>query len=226
MSTILTFSGWTQPADALSAIAPGADHVDYADAPDIDTLARQLAGAPYDVVIGWSLGGIIARELLASGALRARALVSLAAPYQFVRDARVAHAMPAATFHQFYHNYRDDTRRTVSRFHGLVAKGDREPKRVLQALTHHPRVAEVERWLPWMDFLQRHSAENRDYSQLPPSLIVHGSEDAIVPAAQSHLLREVLPQARHRLWEGASHALHLHNPARLQREIGAFVDAC
>lgn len=218
---ILTFSGWTQPADALLSLYPQAEYVDYAHHRSLDAIAGELTGAPYDLVIGWSLGGIIARQLLQSGALRAKGLVSIAAPYQFVRDKHVAEAMPADTFEQFYANYRDDTARTVKRFHGLLIKGDARHKEIARYLQHHPQVEKVEAWLPWMDFLRDYSAHHHTYDALPPTLILHGSEDAIVPAAQSALLAQKIP-ATHAILEGSGHAPHWHDASWMRAQIDRF----
>jgi pimeloyl-ACP methyl ester carboxylesterase len=224
MTHILTLSGWTQPSDALKDIAPEAYHLDYGGARNVAEVAERLPQRDYDLIIGWSLGGIIARELMADHGLNTPAFVSIASPYQFVRTDAVNAAMSPDIFSQFYANYRDDTQRTVNRFHGLVAKGDRDSRRIMQALTHHPKVLEVDQWLPWMDFLESHSAAARDYSALPPSLILHGTEDAIVPYPQSHLLQQALPNTVHHSWEGAGHALHLHDAPRLRQEITDFYE--
>ena len=83
-------------------------------------------------------------------------------------------------------------------------------------------VMETARWLPWMDFLESHSAGGTDYSHLPPSLILHGRRDAIVPVAQAIRLATALPHSTLSIWEEAGHALHHHDAARLRREIEMF----
>jgi len=221
---ILTISGWTQPADALLPIVPHADHLDYAGLEGFDAVSVAATSGHYDVIIGWSLGGVISRQLLKRGALSAKVLVLLSSPFRFVVDHRVSEAMPADVFEQFYANYRDDTQRTVNRFHGLVAKGDRDARRILDALSHHPLVLQTEHWLPWMDVLRDYNGFDEDYGLLPPTLIVHGREDAIVPYRQSEFLHQHLPQSEHEGWEGCGHAPHLHDASRLQARIQRFVE--
>lgn len=220
---ILTISGWTQPSDALLGIAPGADVLDYFAATDVRTAAGRLPAREYDRVIGWSLGGILAREMIADGLLKADRLISLASPYQFVRTPNWPHAMPPETFELFTANYRDDTQRTVNRFHGLVAKGDTHARRIMGELSHHPHVLETDLWLPWMDFLRSYSADGRDYTPLPPTLIVHGTADAIVPVQQVEPLALRIPNQKTEIWDNAGHALHHHDPIRLRKLIEEFV---
>lgn len=224
---ILTFSGWSRPADALRPLAPSADTFDYFDAgrPDIRAIAAQLPRRDYDLVIGWSLGGVLARRLLQTGHLRARAFVSLSAPLQFVRDTRVRDAMPPETFERFYTNYRDDPARTAARFHGLLVKNDRHHRRILGELTHHPRVQEADAWLRWMDFLATYSALDHRYDALPPSLLIHGAGDAIVPVAQAYHLSEHLGAAALHVLPHCGHAPHHHDPDGLRRRIAAFYEA-
>lgn len=216
---ILTLSGWTQPADALLGVAPNAEMFDYIEHSPESILTHQ---GEYDAVIGWSLGGILARKLLQTGAVKARALVSIAAPYQFVRSATMHEAMPQDTFELFSANYRDDTERTASRFGGLLIKGDSRAKQLRGLLAHHERIGETEHWLRWMDFLRDYSAHEADYSLLPKTLIIHGAQDAIVPAIQGHKLAEKLGGKLHIL-PNAGHAPHLHAPDEVRALIKEFI---
>lgn len=219
---LLTLSGWTQPADALLALLPQADHFDYAGLNGFDAVSKAINTTDYDMVIGWSLGGVIARQLIQRGVLRAHALVLLSSPFRFVRNAHIHEAMPPDIFEQFYANYRDDTKRTVDRFHGLIAKGDMYAKRILNELSHHPFVMQTDVWLPWMDVLCEYNGFTQDYSMLPPSLIIHGQSDAIVPYEQSEYLHQHLPNSQHERWEHCGHAPHLHDPERLAERIRNF----
>ena len=216
---ILTLSGWTQPADALDVLAPHAQTFDYIDHSPESILTHK---GEYDLIIGWSLGGVIARRLLARGAVQAGALISIAAPYQFVRGGEVHHAMPQDTFEQFYANFRDDTPRTSSRFHGLLLKGDSRAREIRDQLSHHPRLHETPLWLRWMDFLREYSAHEADYSSLPKTLIIHGEQDAIIPVEQGRMLADKLGAKLH-LLPGAAHAPHLHDPAGVRRAIEEFI---
>lgn len=216
---ILTLSGWTQPIDALDAIAPAAEKLDYLDHTPESVLEHS---GQYDVVIGWSLGGVLARMLLASEAISAGALVMIASPYQFVRGGAVQEAMLEDTFEQFYANFRDDTPRTIKRFNGLLLKGDAHAREIQGAFKHHPRIEESALWLRWLAFLRDYSAHEADYSKLPKTLIIHGAQDAIVPVAQAHLLAKKLGAELHIL-PNAGHAPHYHNAAQVRAVIEAFV---
>jgi len=215
----LTLSGWTQPADALLPLAPGAAVFDYSEYASPEASFSALAQFKHaEHVIAWSMGGQLALRAIAAGVLAPRRLTLIAAPWQFVtrRD-----GMDPTTFEQFRANYAQNPARTKTRFHALVAKGDRYLQRVMAELTHHHAVEDTPRWLPWLDELGRASLEGLDFSRVPPTLIVHGAEDAIVPVAQGEKLAALLPNATLRRWEGAGHAPHVHDLARLRAEIAA-----
>lgn len=220
---ILTISGWTQTPQAFEEVFPHAESLDYADASSIEHIAKSIGHNDYDIVIGWSLGGILARQLLNYHSLNAKALISVAAPLQFVRDHRITDAMAADTFEQFYQNFSEDTERTVTRFHGLLAKGDKHGSEILkQRAEHHDRIHEADAWLAWMDFLRQYSALDHAYDNLPPTLIIHGMKDAIVPVAQAFHLGEYFNHCDVSLISDCGHAPHWHHPQQMAQTIEAF----
>lgn len=220
---ILTLSGWTQPADALRRVVAHADVVDYATSRSMEDVGKKLPAREYDVVIGWSMGGLIARQLIKAGYLRAKALVALSSAFQFVRDEQCQAGMPKDTFELFYSNYRDDTERTIRRFQGLLGKGDKHYKRLAAEFEHHPEVMQTEHWMPWLDVLRQYSAGREDYSMLPPTLIVHGMNDEVIRVEQAKHLHAHLDNATLELWEDCAHAPHLHDTERLRATISKFV---
>ena len=217
----LILSGWTQPIDALAHIETDAATFDYSDYPTLAAAFDALKNVNHTTCVAWSMGGQIALAAIASGALQVAHLTLIAVPYQFVSDVSVSDAMDPLTFNQFRSNYASNPARTKTRFHGLVAKGDRDFSRVLGALTHHPEVENTARWLPWLDRLAEGSIAALDLDRVPPTLIIHGAADAIVPVSQAALLAEKLPQVQVHLWPESGHAPHVHDAVRLRAEIAA-----
>lgn len=217
----LTLSGWTQPADDVArALAIGAATFDYSEYTSAHAAFEALhAYGDTPHIVAWSLGAQLAMRAIAAGVLNPRHLTIIAAPYQFVQTPDFGTAMGETTFAMFRENYATNPARTKERFHGLVAKGDRDTRRILSLLGHHPQVENTVRWLPWLDELGSVSLQALDLSRVPPTLIVHGTQDAIVPVAQAQMLADQLPSASVSLWEGVAHAPHWHDGARLLREI-------
>jgi pimeloyl-[acyl-carrier protein] methyl ester esterase len=220
----LALSGWAQPADAVAnAIAPDAAIFDYSDYPSAEaSFAGLQKFADAEQVIGWSLGGQLALRAMAAGILKPKSLVLIGVPYQFLQSPQVKTAMDPLTYTTFRNNYAADPARTSARFHALVAKGDQKFRSVMDQLDHHEAVADTSRWLPWFDVLGEVSLHDVDLSATPAALIIHGEADGIVPVAQAEMLANALPSAHLQRWEGAAHAPHLHDAARLREAIAAL----
>jgi len=220
--TTLTLSGWAQPADALAHLADDARVFDFSDYASPETAIAALSNIPHTRCIAWSMGGTLALAAIAAGAIAPRHLTLIGAPYQFVQSADYRAAMDPLTYQRFHDNYQRDPARTKERFLALIAKGDREATRVMRALRHHQDVENTDRWLPWLQHLGTAQAM---FANASPTLIIHGAADAIVPAAQGETLAALLPQAQLSLWQGVGHAPHVHDAARLRREIAAHQKA-
>lgn len=219
MSTIL-LSGWAQPADALAHLAPDAKLFDYSDYSAANEAIEALKAINPTHVIAWSLGGQLALRGVAMGGLGLKHLTVIGAPLQFVSDATLK-GMDPTTYQLFRDSYANDPIRTKARLHALIAKDDREMKRVMSMLSHHPKVDNVAHWLPWLEDLAAHRLDVSALASAPPTLIIHGMNDAIVPFAQGEALAEALPHAQLNAWAEVGHAPHMHDAPRLIAEITA-----
>lgn len=212
----LTLSGWATPADSLAkAIAPDAatfDYSDYASAEESFEGLRRFADVEH--IIGWSMGGQLALRATAAGVLRPKRLTLIGVPFQFVQSADVTAAMDPFTFATFRENYIAEPERTASRFHALVANGDKLFKHVASKMHLHHEAAQTRRWLPWFDDLGQATLAGMDLSMVPATTIIHGTEDTIVPVAQAEMIARALPNATVQQWEGVAHAPHLHDSDR------------
>ena len=218
----LILSGWAQPVGALAMLEMDALTFDYSDyaSPEESFLNLQRF-RDIDHIIAWSLGGQLAVRAIAAGVLSPKHLTLIAAPYQFVSAGDIL-GMDPLTFAQFHQNYAQNPARTKARFHALVAKGDAKANAVLAQLTHHPNVENTARWLPWLDALATTSLIESDLVRVPPTPIVHGENDAIVPVNQAMWFAKRLPHAQLQRWPETGHAPHLHDAARLIAEITIY----
>lgn len=217
--SILTLSGWNYPADGLAQLVPDAQYFEFSDYPGPDEAINALS-AYRNVrhVIGWSTGGWLAMQAIHAGVLAPESLLLLATPYQFVSDERFKDGMGPTTFEQFRANYAVDPERTASRFHALIAKGDKDMRGVMSRLSHHAHAADTSRWLPWLDALaSRNLAHVR--IKTPSITLIHGENDSIVPVVQSAHLQAHHPQMKYELWQNTCHAPHLHDTERFLSHV-------
>lgn len=221
---ILTFSGWAQPYDSIQHLLPGSEAIDYA-SHDETSLFTYLSHthADAELAIGWSLGGQLAVRAIANTVLNPKKLVLIAAPFQFVADQQFPHAMPKELFEIFYDNYKNDTARTVSKFTGLIAKGDSNQTHVESILRENTQGLDSERWRPWLYNLGHFSARALDFSHFPPTLIVHGEKDAIVKVEHARIYNQTIPASKIVVLPQVAHAPHLHDEEQFHTILHEFL---
>ena len=214
--TILTLSGWTQPADALARIVPGSVYFDYSDYANPEaSFAGLKQFKDIEKIVAWSMGGQLALRAIAAGVLNPKKLVLVATAYKFVSE----NGMDDFTFAQFRANYATDASRSKTRFHGLIAKGDARHKEIVGLLGHHPEVENTNRWLPWLDDLAKFDVATLELQRVPETLIIHGENDVIVPVAQSEILAKRLSSGTLEKWQECGHAPHLHDTSRFTARL-------
>ena len=219
----ICLSGWGQPFDALSGIAPDAKHIDYAHASNAGEAVRMIALEEPQCVIGWSLGGQLAVRAVAAGMIAPKYLVLIATPYQFVRNETLPLGMPREQFDQFHQNYAKNPKRTLNKAWELVHHNDIRADYISLHLHSYDKDEVQKRdWLRWLRLLDGFSCDALEFAHFPPTLLVHGSHDVVVEPAQSLRFQEKIPGAQLHVWEGCGHAPHWHDEARLKREIAAF----
>jgi 3-oxoadipate enol-lactonase len=57
-----------------------------------------------------------------------------------------------------------------------------------------------------------------------PTLVLHGTEDRLVPVENGRRMAELIPGAELHLLEGAGHAYHWEQPAEADRAVLAFLE--
>ncbi|MCQ4121971.1 alpha/beta fold hydrolase [Rhodococcus tibetensis] len=57
-----------------------------------------------------------------------------------------------------------------------------------------------------------------------PVLVMHGTEDSVVDVAAGRHAADLVPNAQASFWEGCDHGPFVEDPARFVKEVGEFVD--
>jgi pimeloyl-[acyl-carrier protein] methyl ester esterase len=209
-----TLSGWGQPHDALAHIAPGA--VEYARHTNV---ADALASIPAsDTLIGWSLGGQLAVRAVATGLLKPSRLILIATPFQFVATPENPLGMKRDLFDKFRDNYARNPLRTLHKSGELILKGDRKDLRAHLDAQNKDAIAAYD-WLNWLTLLDGFTCENLNFSDFPPTLLIHGDNDAVVAHHQSETLARHIPNVTLKTLQGCGHAPHWHAPDQLRQWI-------
>jgi pimeloyl-ACP methyl ester carboxylesterase len=191
-------------------------------AADLEALLDSL-GLERLAVVGWSMGGFVAQRLAARSPGRVAALALLSTdpggPEAVVASPEV---WAKLTDHSGTPRQRA-TRLLSLLFPAAVASEiDRqfgEQVAAARAALSLDTLRAQERAMDDWHVEPRIRSDGRR----PPLLIVHGTEDAVIPAANAELLAADWPQAEVELFAGGGHAFMAQEPARLAALLRDFL---
>lgn len=210
---MLCLTGWQQKSDALAVIVPNALHFNYAAYDNADAMFRALPQEA-ELAVGWSLGGQLLVRAIAGGFLKAEKLILLSVPFQCVADEYFSHAMSAADFKNIRASYAGDPCMMVAQFQAIAGFGD---KKVIRELSHGITI--WDNGLFWLEELGRITCRWFDFSLLPETVIVHGTGDKVIDAAQAKEFAARIASTQCVLLPEMSHALHLQAPEQLRELV-------
>lgn len=188
-----------------------------------------LLDAQFDesvIVLGWSLGGIIAQHWAASAPLKVERLILLASTPCFTQHEDWLFGMAAETLQQFAAELEKNHAATLRRFLALQVRGSEQERELLMALREQlfsrgePNISALRGGL---DILR--DADLRE--QLPaitqPTLAIAGQRDKLTPPEASYYLAQVMPNARVEEIAGAAHAPFLSHTETVVQHIKKFL---
>jgi pimeloyl-[acyl-carrier protein] methyl ester esterase len=193
-----------------------------------DWAARTINDIPQGaVLVGWSLGAMLAMAIAARAPQRISRLVLLAATPSFIKRNDWQYALDAETTTAFRENFRKDPARTLERFTSLQALGDSARSIVSNALRanlanpqlHASALAHGLRLLEQSDLR----------NALPPvsmrCLLVHGEQDALMPISAAHWLAHRWSGSETFMLPATGHAAFLSQPQAVAARIKQFIHA-
>lgn len=199
--------------------SPGGD--DFSLGTVLEALAASLP--PKAVVMGWSLGGMLAVALAARYPERVSRVITLASNLCFVASPEWPDAMAPAVNQRFTADFERSPARTLKRFAALVAHGDGKERTLCATLS---RLIDAEPSLHWVQALGVLARlDNRQsFRQLQsPGLHLFGENDALVPAAVAAQLPAINPRQRVMLVANTGHAPHLSQPDKVAGAVQDFL---
>ena len=231
MSTPMVFlHGWGQSRqvwyqqissfpEAMFLNLPGhggsAEHDDW-----IEAIAEQLSDSP-SIIVGWSLGGIIAMQLTLKHPEKVRGMALISTTPSFCnrtnRDQTVwNYGCQQQIFDAFESGIKANSAKTMGRFFMLMLQGDTISRSDYNQIAlssidrgHPPTQATLTKGLNHLASTDLRS----DVSSIStPVLLMHGAQDAIIPTAAGAWLAKRLPHPTWQAFEGCGHAPFLTHP--------------
>ena len=163
------------------------------------------------IVVGWSLGGMIATRIAVQHPEKIQRLITLACNATFVERKDWPYAMGEKTFSEFFHGFEQYPDKTLARFIALQSMGDAQRKLVSSKLKKFlPEQIDYREWLRALAILR--DMDNRDLIDDIgiPTLMVFGSHDTLVPCdVAEHINKNKNITAQ--VIKNCGHAIHISN---------------
>ncbi|HSD36332.1 MAG TPA: alpha/beta fold hydrolase [Rhodocyclaceae bacterium] len=193
-----------------------------------DWAARLLDEVPAGaILIGWSLGAMLALAMAARAPQHISRMVLIAATPSFIKRQDWQHALDADTTTAFRQNFRNSPMRTLDRFIALQALGDTERSQVTAVL--RASIADANQQASALAHGLRLLEQSDLRGALPPAslrcLLIHGEQDALMPVAASHWLAHRWSSSETLIMSGVGHAAFLSQPATVATRIRQFIHA-
>ena len=178
----------------------------------LEGLRQMLAQeAPKPLLLGWSLGGLLALGIALQHPGLLAGLVLISSSPAFCQRPDWSPAIPAATLEDFAQHLREDPQGTRRRFLALQVLNDPQGRRALEGLSAWPMPDQT--CLADGLGLLRAVDLRAQLTALPmPVRLVHGRQDRIVPVGAGEYLHECLIGSRLAVLERSGHAPFLSQP--------------
>jgi pimeloyl-[acyl-carrier protein] methyl ester esterase len=220
-------------ADLYTPALPG--HLGEASSapPTLSAWAEALVPAlpPAAVIVGWSLGALLALELARFHPQKVARLVLIGATPRFVSGPDWPHGLTPETVTAFINGYASQPAATLRRFLALQTLGDAARRRLLPQLeaacVPHPAAQPLPALADGLQILV--DSDLRPPPTLAaieqPAHLIHGDGDALMPLAAARSLADALSHARLSVLANCGHAPLLSRPAECAALIRAQLDA-
>ena len=160
------------------------------------------------ILLGWSLGGLVAMQLALKIPDKLQALIMMTATPSFMHRDSWSCAMAQDTLENFAANLKDNVKTTLNRFLSLQIKGCDNARDLLKQLkagfSSRPQ-ADEKVLETGLSFLHDIDLRNKLDHLSVPSLWIFGERDTLVPACASKALKTYLPNASVKVIPGAGH---------------------
>jgi len=232
----LLIAGWAQEKESLAPLAQALHEVKNPIlistsllAGEKQTYAQNLAEMIHSlseppVIIGWSMGGMIAIETLGGNDIPVRALVLISSTARFCDAADYACGIPARSVKAMQLGLEKAPERTLMAFfRALHAPNPTENKELTEQVkkTIASGINPLKQGLNYL--IKADLRDNLEKIRIP-TLVMHGEKDGIIPFGASEYLANSLPQGR--LWMNSEmgHDLPVREAASVSKIISAFIE--
>lgn len=190
------------------------------------TLQTLAAVPPGSVVLGWSLGGLVALEAALRMPQRMRGLMLVNSTPRFITAEDWPHAMPPEQLQEFAVGLAQDYKDTLQRFLSLQVRGDESARASLRQLRDslfahgEPDTASLATGL---DILKDSDLRSRLKDVSVATRVLAGGYDRLTPAAAGEYMADHIPGAELEVFPKSAHAPFLSHADAFVAAVLKFV---
>ena len=229
---IVLISGWAMPAGAMESLAEALDahhrRVSVIELPGLveelaaykkvhdwnsllDYIDQQLFEKPV-VLVGWSMGGMLATLYASRYPDRVAGVINLAANVCFVASNRWPDGIDPALFASFYEGMTKSAEKTLQQFIMLCTAGTKarkEQARELQALITNTDL-QTDTLVNLLTLIKESDLRSAYADLVCPVTHFFGQQDALVPVSSAEAIRSQLPTHQVEVLDGG-HCFFMEN---------------
>jgi pimeloyl-ACP methyl ester carboxylesterase len=226
---ILSFAGWAQTPSSLEKPLSSAfpsykiihfDYSKFSSTEECFDALRNLNIKP-KIIAGWSLGGQIAARAIETRIFNPELLILFSTPFEFVKSAKIAAAMPESSFNIFRENFVKNSLQTLEKFSLLMMLGDSKRAKEL-ADNLYLTQENYKNLIFWLDELKRFSCHDLDFTNFPKTLIIHGQGDMVVNILQAKIFADKINNSSLKILANCGHCPHISNFPEVQNFIQPY----
>jgi len=228
---ICLLSGWANPAEAMRPLAHLLDRSvktcvrtahDYAASADSESnLINDCGDAP--ILVGWSLGGLIALNVAIQYPRRVRALIVIATPARFCAAPGYRHGFSREQLGHLATQLNTDAQAALRDFFQRSATPQTPHNHDLERRIGEAMQIGTSPLLKGIAYLERTDLRSVVSKIECPLFVIHGRKDAIVPWRAGRILADLVTDSQWELHPDGGHDLPLQSPAFVSDQILTFI---
>jgi len=176
------------------------------------------------LLIGWSMGGMIALEQAACFPDEITGVVLIGSTVRFCRSHDWPHGQSALRVQAMMGGLKIAPGRTLSRFYRECAHPLILDKATGETYVNEAMVYDPDQLHDGLKYLSASDLRDLTSNIEVPTLLLHGREDAIIPCSAAEWLHSKLDGSRFTEFAGMGHDLPVRMPEELAEEIAGFVN--
>jgi len=181
---------------------------------------------PDSMILGWSLGGMIAVQMALDNPEYVNRLILVASSPQYFKSEDWPHAVSRELLQSFASELLADFKATILHFLAIQALGSdnaQDEIRLLKKRVFRDGLPDPKALKSGLDILLNTNLRQQLTQINCPSLIINGQHDRLVPLESGQAVAGLIPNCQFKRVDGASHAPFISHPDVFVKHLKEFV---